>query len=298
VSELRPGWQNCVAVIVTHHPGEAFPERLRELAAQFREVVIIDNHSGPDELTSLRTLAANQTNLLLIPNRENLGVAAALNQGCRAAAQSGAVWVATFDQDSTPGADFMSRVAAEWALEPERDGIGLVGVNFRLASGTCLVREGAGLADARAVITSGSLLRLDAWKDAGPFREDFFIDEVDHEFALRLRRRGWRVKVTRRVLMRHTVGSPQGHHLGAWRPVLSHHSALRRYYMVRNRILLARAHLGFDPRFVCCQLGRSVREGATVLLFEPQKAAKLRAMAEGLLDGLRGRSGRAARHAP
>ena len=240
MSDLRPDWKNCVAVVVTHHPDEAIPQRLCELAAQFREVIIVDNHSGPDDLAALATLAAKNTNLVVIANSENLGIAAALNQGCRAAAQSGAIWVATFDQDSTPGQDFISRIAAEWALEPERDSVGLVGVNFRLASGTCLVHEGAGLANARAVITSGTLLRLDAWKDAGPFREDFFIDEVDHEFALRLRRRGWRVKVTRRVLMRHTVGSPQGHHLGTWRPVVSHHSALRRYYMVRNRILLAR----------------------------------------------------------
>jgi rhamnosyltransferase len=173
-----------------------------------------------------------------------------------------------------------------------------IGVNFRNSSGTTLIREGAGLADARAVITSGSLLNLAAWQQLGPFREDFFIDEVDHEYAIRLRRNGWQVKLTRRVLMDHAMGSPCRHRLGGWHPVLSHHSALRRYYMVRNRVLLAREHLGFDPRFVCSQLGRSLRESATVLLFEPEKVAKLRAMSRGLVDGIRGRSGRAVWHTP
>ena len=64
------------------------------LAAQFREVIIVDNHSGPDDLAVLATLAAKNTNLVVIANSENLGIAAALNQGCRAAAQSGAIWVA------------------------------------------------------------------------------------------------------------------------------------------------------------------------------------------------------------
>jgi hypothetical protein len=68
--------------------------------------------------------------------------------------------------------------------------------------------------------------------------------------------------------------------------------------MVRNRVLLAREHIGFEPRFVVSQLARSLREGATVFLFEPEKLAKLRAMTRGALDGLRGRSGPAAWHAP
>ena len=39
---------------------------------------------------------------------------------------------------------------------------------------------------------------------------------------------------------------------------------------------------------------RSLRESATVMLFEPEKTAKLLAMLRGVVDGLRGRSGRAA----
>jgi rhamnosyltransferase len=154
------------------------------------------------------------------------------------------------------------------------------------------------MGDARTVITSGSLLNLDAWRQVGPFREDFFIDEVDHEYAIRLRRSGWLVKVTRQVLMAHALGSPRGRQFGRWQPMISHHSALRRYYMVRNRVLLAREHIGFDPRFVISQLARSLRESATVVLFEPAKLSKLGAMARGLIDGLRGRAGRAAGHAP
>jgi rhamnosyltransferase len=298
VNELSPTKENVVAVVVTYHPDTGVAARLGAMAMQFRQVIVVDNGSSDEAIASVRTLACHQSSIILIENPENVGIAAALNQGCRRALEQAAGWVVTFDQDSVPATDLLACVAAEWAAQPQRDRIGLIGVNFRSPNGATLIPAQSGLADARAVITSGSLLNLAAWGDVGPFREDFFIDEVDHEYALRMRRKGWLVKVTRRVLMDHALGSPRRHNLGGWQLVLSHHSALRRYYMVRNRMLLAREHLDFDPRFVWGQLGRSLRETASVLLFEPEKAAKLRAMAKGLVDGLRGRAGRAAWHLP
>jgi rhamnosyltransferase len=298
MNDRFPSRENTAAVVVSHHPDAGFPARLQALDDQFGQVVIVDNHSGDAEQGIVRDFVQSQENRALISNDVNVGIAAALNQGCRLAAERGAQWVVTFDQDSSPTADLLACVASEWQTQPERDRIGLIGVNFRTPVGKTLIAPGTGVADARVVITSGTLLNLAAYREVGPFREDFFIDEVDHEYAIRLRRNGWLVKVTRRILMEHALGSPRGPHLGRWRPVVSHHSALRRYYMVRNRVLLARAHFDFDPRFVLSQLGRSLREAATVLLFEPKKMAKLQAMSLGLVDGIRGRAGRAAAHAP
>src|ERR1700685_2963889 len=293
MNDSTPTKQNFAAVMITHHPGSPVGLRVRELSRQFARLLVIDNHSGPEELAGLRSLCGEASNVQLVTNPENVGVAAALNQGCRLAFEQGFKWIASFDQDSAPAADLVSFVALECQSQHDRERIGLIGVNFRRPDGTTLLPVGFGLAGARAVITSGSLLNLTAWQAVGPFREDFFIDEVDHEYALRLRRHGWLVKVTRRVLMEHAPGSPRAHKLWGWRPSVSHHPAIRRYYMVRNRVLLAREHLLFDPGFVCGQLGRSVRETASVLLFEPEKAAKLRAMAHGWADGLRGRAGQA-----
>jgi len=284
--------------MVTHHPGAGLSTRFSELAQQFDRVVVVDNHSQGAALAAVRDLANSRGNVSHIFNDENVGIAAALNQGCRFAAEHGADWVAMFDQDSIPVGDLLTRVASEWRNQSDRSRIGLIGVNFRSPGGKTLLLAGTGLVDARVVITSGSLMNLSAWQAAGQFREDFFIDEVDHEYAIRLRRNGWRVKVTRQILMSHTLGSPDGPQLGRGRIAVSHHSALRRYYMVRNRVLLAREYIGFDPRFVVSQLARSLRESATVVLFEPEKLAKLKAMARGLVDGLRGRAGRAAGQAP
>jgi rhamnosyltransferase len=298
VDTREPSGQNVVAVIVTHQPDAGFPARFSELARQVDRVIVIDNHSHESGLAAVREFVDSERNVVPIFNPDNVGIAAALNQGCRFAAEHTASWVLAFDQDSIPSRDLLTHVAREWRNQADRDRIGLIGVNFERPNGKTLLPAGSGLADARVVITSGSLLNVDAWRQVGPFREDFFIDEVDHEYAIRLRRSGWFVKVARQVLMAHVLGSPPEPRFGDWQPAVSHHSALRRYYMVRNRVFLARAHIGFDTRFVMGQLARSVRESATVILFEPDKLPKLRAMSRGLVDGLRGRAGRAAWHAP
>jgi rhamnosyltransferase len=294
VETQEPSHQNVVAVIVTRDPDARFRTRFKPFADQVDRVLVVDNRSQNAGLAAVDEFVNSQRNVALLSNADNVGIAAALNQGCQFAIEQGASWVLAFDQDSVPDRNLIARLTSEWRMLTDPNRVGLIGVNFESPGGKTLLPPGSGMVDARVAITSGSLLSVDAWRKVGPFREDFFIDEVDHEYAIRLRRNGWQVKVTRQVLMTHAMGSPSGPRLGGWQPLLSHHSALRRYYMARNRVLLAREHIGFEPRFVVSQLARSLRESATVMLFEPQKMAKLLAMLRGVVDGLRGRSGRAA----
>jgi rhamnosyltransferase len=286
-----PNCNNTIGVMVTYHPEPSVISRLSALARQFHRVLVIDNSSSVAIVESLRSLTALEPRIELVENRENLGIATALNQGCSHALEQGAEWIVTFDQDSIPIGNLLACVSVEWDADPQRERVGLVGVNYRNSIGMLLLPEGSGMAEARTVITSGSLLNLAAWRKTGPFRDEYFIDEVDHEYALRLRKNGWHVKVTRAVLMDHALGAMRRHEILGWRPTPSHHPARRRYYMMRNRIFLARDYVRFDPEFIWGRALASVYEFVTVLLFESNKLAKFLAMSRGLFDGLRGRTG-------
>ncbi len=295
MDEQTPTRATVVAAVVTHHPDAAAVSRLRALASQFDRLLVVDNGSSAATRGALQSLAREEPEITLLLNPENLGVAAALNQACRYAVEGKAAWIATFDQDSVPADDWLEGLAAEWEKQPDPRRIGLVGVNFRSMAGATSVSEGSDWSDVRAVITSGSLLNLSAWQDVGPFREELFIDEVDHEYSLRLRRGGWSVKLARRVRMAHDFGTARVHRLLGWPIIVSHHPALRRYYMVRNRVILGREYVTSDPRFVGERILCTLRDAAGILLFESNKSAKFAAMARGLADGLRGRGGRADR---
>jgi rhamnosyltransferase len=80
-------------------------------------------------------------------------------------------------------------------------------------------------------ISSGSLYRVAALQEIGGFREEYFIDFVDHECHLRLRRAGWSIWWDRESTLYHKLGKLQKMTKeGLW----IEHAPFRYYYMARN----------------------------------------------------------------
>ena len=67
--------------------------------------------------------------------------------------------------------------------------------------------ENLDLPSVTMVITSGSLLRIEAWDDCGRFDEALFIDYVDTDFCLKCLARGWQIAVSAGGRMTHQLGS-------------------------------------------------------------------------------------------
>ncbi len=137
-------------------------------------------------------------------------------------------------------------------------------------------------------MTSGCLLSLDAYREVGPFRDDLFIDFVDNEYCLRLRKMGFQVLRANGAMLQHSVGDT--HKYGPF--IATNHSPLRRYYKTRNRFWVFREYVKDFPGHCLFDLVRLVKEIVSIILFEGEKLAKLRMMWRGWCDFLRGRFGR------
>ena len=89
------------AVVVTYHPDASAYECIRAILAEAAHTVIVAN-SAESPTRALRAAAVT-----VVENPENVGVAAALNQGVRTARGLGFRWVLFFDQDTKllPGRD-------------------------------------------------------------------------------------------------------------------------------------------------------------------------------------------------
>jgi rhamnosyltransferase len=72
----------------------------------------------------------------------------------------------------------------------------------------------------------------------------------------------------------------------------TNHSAARRYYMSRNRVVLYRKYFRRFPRWILQSMNESLRETAKCLLGEQDRARKLRSFLLGTWDGLTGRMGK------
>jgi rhamnosyltransferase len=280
------------AIVVTHHPDARVGERVAGIASQVDVVLVVDNGSPAESRARLRALE-QAGRIRLIENAENQGVATALNQGARWASAQGFPWVLLLDQDTEADPDLVRALLQIYERHPRAGEVGVVGAlpHPRPGVGRRLPRADGAWRRAGIVITSGSLLRLATIERVGPFRDEFFVDHVDDDYCLRIAARGMCVLQSTRPLMRHSIGTPSSVRLPWKRSQTSNHSALRRYFMTRNHVVLIREHWRTRPGWVLRTLRSRLKSTLLMVLFEPERGPKLRAIGLGLVDGLSGRLG-------
>lgn len=282
------------AVIVTYRPDGGFHQRLTAITRQVAAVLVVDNGSPEATAAMLRSLA-DDGDAHVLHNASNLGVAAALNIGVAWARARGYRWVLTLDQDSVLDPTLTQELTSIAQCSAAEHRVAVVGANYRnQVDGRAeypSAKDNARWLDVPYAITSGSLLSVAAFEHIGGFREDFFIDYVDIEYCFRARALGYTTVVSSEPLMEHSIGSVVIHPF-LWRRVIAtNHAPLRRYYMARNAVATIKLHGRRYPRWVCSQAVYWGRIILTIVLFEHHRGRKLRAIAVGLLDGLRGRMG-------
>jgi rhamnosyltransferase len=285
-----PFQDSVCAVVVAYYPDEEFAVRLRSLLPQVARVLVVDNTPAEDAALQLG-LPGETANIHLISNRVNLGISAALNQGLRHALDAGCKWALTLDQDTRCFPDMVSTLlGVSQACIPAPAVVGGNYVDPRSKHLKVAVGEAAAFLAQKTVITSGSLVDVRTALAMGGFREDYFIDQVDHEFCLRARAHGHQVVISRKPVMVHSVGESGGVRL----PLLGelpNHPPVRKYYIARNTVVTVRAYWRREPGWCLRRLARLLLGLGGMALLEEQGLCKVRAFASGVADGLRGRMG-------
>ena len=305
---MIPSDLRIAAVVVLYNPGPEVPDNIRTWAGQVEVVYAVDNSEGPGTGKKLDRLGQAGTgdcgssrawgggegdlsdrlaglgNVVYLPQGENVGVARGLNIGAARAVAAGFDCLLTMDQDSRAAADLVARLVECRVAATGRPGIV---APFHLTRAVRRAPPAEACSEVMTPMTSGCLLDLAAWQGVGPFRDDFFIDFVDNEYALRLRREGYRVLRANRAVLEHSVGDITRHG-----PLIAtHHGPLRRYYKTRNRFWVFREYFTTFPGHCLFDLIRLAKEVGSIILFEREKLAKLRMMWRGWRDFRGGRFG-------
>src|SRR5690606_8838201 len=92
-----------------------------------------------------------------------------------------------------------------------------------------------GVRPVRYVISSGSVLSLDAFDEVESFRSDFFIDAIDTEWCFRAWSRGYSVWVDETVRLEHRIGAGAGEDV-LFASNVPFQSPMRVYAYVRNQV--------------------------------------------------------------
>ena len=133
-------------------------------------------------------------------------------------------------------------------------------------------------------MASGTLLSADAFEKTGPFREEFFVDSIDADYCLRLRKNGFKNIIAFDAMMTQRVGSGGKMKKFLWKKILvTNHSAKRCYYMTRNGLILVKEHLFCEP-YWCIRriLWHFFIKPLFVMLYEKDKKQKFKSIIKGI----------------
>lgn len=275
-------------VIVLYHPDEAVHEVVRLARPHLDLLYVVDNTPGGSALGAELAAAAGTEQL---SGGTNLGLGAAYNLALAAATQASYPWLLVLDQDSRLHKDYLT-VMAQRLGEATEDlaTVACAGPRYVHPREPERYRPGPPVTDVESVISSGSLVGAAAAQAIGGFDPELFIDYVDVEFSLRARRAGYRVLEIGDQLMTHDMGAAAVNTiLGFYSRPSSNYPPLRHYYMTRNALLTGRS--AGDTRW---RLQESLMRGKVTLLsvvMEPTRGRIVRALAYGVADAVRGRTG-------
>ncbi|HWF17859.1 MAG TPA: hypothetical protein VG754_01245 [Verrucomicrobiae bacterium] len=140
-------------------------------------------------------------------------------------------------------------------------------------------------------MTSGSLIKTRALIENGLYDEAMFIDYVDFDLCLRLRRRGFKLIRAGRAFLLHCLGTLEAHSFFGFPLALTSHNATRCYYIMRNRVAIYRRYGLLFPFWAFNDFIWLLIDFTKIILFEQDKRAKLGNALRGIRHGLAGLSG-------
>ena len=287
------------AVITAYCPDDYFSERVILIRAQVGLVIIVVDGGGRQNIVNiLKNLFQNDSGVVVSSLPDNMGIATALNVGISIAKQREYRWILTLDDDTIIKSDMVKNLIESWYIVTEQGSksIALMGMLSKDAyTGNVDNKYGCKnkfFVEKRGIITSGSLMSLDAYDVVGPFREEFFIDSVDYDYCMRARAKGYRIIRICRIGMVHSLGRTEKYNIGWFKMQTTNHSTVRRYYMYRNSTVLAREYFLRDPLYSLAVFLFQLKTLFVVFFFENDKRMKLKFMLQGVMDGWRKRMGK------
>lgn len=273
----------CAGIVTFQPEISRLNQNLSIVTVQADTVFVVDNNSK--NLNEIKRLITSFSNVVLIENKHNNGIAKALNQMCAAAEKEGFEWILTLDQDTLIPSEMVS-VFRNHISNPN---IGVIcpavyyeGWNNNLKSKN--VTEYV-----YACMTSASLTKVQAWKNVGGFREDYFIDFVDNEFCMKLGLNKYKVLRINACQINHQLGDSGIKKFLGLKIRYSRHSPLRLYYMARNNYSFIREYADHLP--ILKEWIKLIYVLGQGLLFSDTKREAIRFIKEGLRDARNGVSG-------
>ena len=263
----------CAGIVTFNPELDLLTKNIDSIINQVNCLIVVDN--GSKDYAEAKKIL-QERNIIIIKNNENLGIAKALNQLCKKAEELNYDWILTLDQDSISPESLVLKLA-----ENIKDDVAIIAPNIIYKNNESFSDKNThGIKEVEWVITSASLTNLKIWKSLGGFDEILFIDGVDRDYGIRATKAGYKVIKCYDVKLLHELGNLECRRRFGRTIYVTNHSALRKYYMVRNAIYLDKKHReSLAQKYIMKNIIKTI-------LYEKDKIEKMDSILKGIKDGI------------
>jgi rhamnopyranosyl-N-acetylglucosaminyl-diphospho-decaprenol beta-1,3/1,4-galactofuranosyltransferase len=274
---------NVCAILVTYNRLDTLKQALDHVLAQELKpatIIVVDNKSTDGTIEYLQTVDGSN-NIHCIFMDSNTGSAGAIaaamnyeleNKDCQY------FWVL---DDDTMYAPHALKELVENIEQSKFSMIGLHGAHLKMGK-KFPVRGDIKLQEADYAMIDGALIKADVVRNVGPVCEEFFMMCDDHEYSVRIQRRGYKIGVLKN-------GADNRLYLGGGEK-FSRATLWRGYYSARNHMFIVKKHFSFGNLIGYCYQQTKMLISAAVLAPDRFQRVKLRLM--GIWHGITGVGGR------
>jgi rhamnosyltransferase len=281
--------ENRIAgVVVLYNPDIECIKNINSYLDQVNYLYVIDNSETKN--TALYNKLILSPKLKYIVNKENVGVARALNQAAELAKQNNYSFLLTMDQDSSADSELI-KYYADYLSSNDISKLGILSPVV-VYQPEIINTDSTSIKEIEVAITSGCLLNLNASQKSGPFDEKLFIDYVDFEYCLRLRKKRFKILQLGKTKIYHQLGKLEKRDFFFKTIYVTHHLPARYYYRTRNRFYVAKKYFSSFPLFVLKDFFVFLNELLKIIFFEEKKSLKIKLILYGFYDFLLSKYGR------
>lgn len=283
-------------VVVLYNPDEKVLDNIKTYIDLLDVLYVVDNSLIPND----NSKKYKDKKIKYISNNGNKGIAFALNVGAKEALKNGSEWLLTMDQDSSFQKESLEKmilflkeinknIIMSESLDLSYDKIGILSALQRTELNK--TEKLSGISYPLVVMTSGNLVNLNAYKKVKGFKDWFFIDAVDFEFCLNLKKNGYEIIQMNTAELNHNLGESVEKKMLGKTMYVTNHNPIRRYYITRNRHYLYDLYKDDYLDYCALELSRTKHELIKIILFEKDKIKKLKYIYKGYRDYKKGIKG-------
>lgn len=272
--------------LTLYYPSEMEINNILKYCSMFKNVYIVDNTDNKN--VEYLDILKNNCNITILSSGENLGLSKALNLLCDRAKDNND-FILLLDQDSKFDKksifNLIEFINTDKALNVS---IYSPKIIYNHNEITCNQNDEP-YEFVKWVITSGSCINLSYFSKGNRFDENYFIDRIEIDYGLRSISQGYNVVIVNSSLLYQSLGDCTNFYGFKY----YQHSALRNYYIFRNRFYFYMfKDNGNKASNIIKLIMGSFLQICKIFLFNNNRSEKIRYILKAIVDIKNGKYGK------